>query len=358
MGGGKKAVQAEKAETAVKTEKAKRSGKKRRKIWKRLFILVIVLGILGLAGYVVVRKLQAEYRVTYDPYTASIGSISNSLSYSGSMQLINNTTYTASSECKVREVYVEAGQTVKEGDKLVRLSDGTTVTAEFDGKVNKVEVEKGDEVRGGDSLVQVTDFDHMKVSFRVGESDIREVSPGQSVRITVASINASFTADIDNIDYASYSGNNVAYYTATVLVDTSEVDYIYPGMQATVTIPQEEAKDVVILKMDAISTSTDNSAFVYKQAEDGSMVEQPVTVGVSNGNYVEIKSGVSDGETVYVMKKQEEDSTVGGILAGLFGSQQVNPPSGRMPSDGNFPSGSWSPGSGGSGGGGSRNRGN
>ena len=30
------------------------------------------------------------------------------------------------------------------------------------------------------------------------------------------------------------------------------------------------------------------------------MYEQSVTVGLSNGNYVEIKSGVSDGETVYV----------------------------------------------------------
>ncbi len=325
-----------------KTEKEKRAGKKRRKIIKRLIILVIVLGILGLAGYVVVRKLQNDYRVTYDPYTASVGSISNSLSYTGSMQLVNNATYTASSDCKVREVYVTAGQQVKEGDKLIRLSNGTTVEAEFDGTVNKVEVEKGDEVRSGDSLVQVADFGHMKISFRIGESNIRDVTVGTSVRITVSSINETFTADIGSIDYASYSGNNVAYYIATAEVDTSGVDYIYPGMQATVTIPQEEAKDVVILKMDAVSTSADNSAFVYKQADDGSMVETPITVGVSNGNYVEIKSGVSDGETVYVVKKQEE-STVGGILSGLFGSQQVNAPSG-------MPSGGFGGGSGGSGG--------
>ena len=358
------------AENAGKAGKTKRSGKKKRKFWKKLIIWVIILGILGLAGYVVVRKLQADYKVTYDPYTASIGSISNSLSYSGTMQLINNETYSASSECKVREVYVEAGQQVKEGDKLVRLSDGTTVTAEFDGKVNKVDVEKGDEVRMGDSLVQVVDFDNMKVSFRIGESNIRDVTVGESVRITVSSINATFNAEIESIDYSSYTGNNVAYYTANVLVDTSSIDYIYPGMQATITIPQEEAKDVVILKMDAISTSADNSAFVYKQAEDGSMVETPITVGVSNGNYVEIKSGVSDGETVYVVVKQEEESSVGGILAGIFGGQQVNAPSMpsggfgggsgggfTMPSDGNFPSGDWTPG-GGTGGGGSRNRGN
>ena len=326
-------------EKANKPEQKKRSGKKRRKIIRRLITLVLVLGILGLGGFIAVRKLQADYRITYDPYTASIGSIANSLSYSGSMQLINNTTYTASSECKVREVYVSAGDKVKEGDKLVRLSDGTTVTADFDGKVNKVEVEKGDEVRGNTNLVQVVDFDHMRVSFRVGESDIRQVSPGVSVRVTVSSVGAAFDAQVSTIDYSSYSGNNVAYYTATVDVDTSSLDYIYPGMQATVTIPQEEAKDVVILKMDAVSTAADNTAFVYKQQEDGTMAEVPVAVGVSNGNYVEIKAGVSDGETVYVVRKQEEN-TVAGILSGIFGSQQVNRPSGNFPGrNGNFPGG-------------------
>ena len=355
---------------ADKAAKAKRSGKKKRKIIRRIIVLVIVLGILGLAGYIVVRKLQADYRVTYDPYTASVGSISNSLSYSGSLQLIDNATYTASSACKVREVYVEKGQKVKEGDKLVRLSDGTTLEAEFDGEVCALEVEKGDEVRAGDTLVQVADTDHMKVSFRIGESDIRSVAVGQSVRVTVSSQGATFTSQIESIDYVSYTGNNVAYYPATVLVDTSGNANVHNGMQATITIPQEEATDVVILKMDAISTSADNSAFVYKQAEDGSMVETPVTVGVSNGNYVEIKEGVSEGETVYAVVKQEEDSTVGGILAGLFGTQQVNPPSG-MPSGFSggsggsggsgfsFPSGDFNPGSG-SGGSGmpSRNRGN
>ena len=36
------------------------------------------------------------------------------------------------------------------------------------------------------------------------------------------------------------------------------------------------------------------------------MTQTPVTVGVSNGNYVEIKSGVTDGETVYKIAEKEE----------------------------------------------------
>ena len=322
----------------IKPETREQTGKKRKRKHRirRWIALAVVLAVAGIIGYLAVRKLQRDYTVTYDAYTTSIGTISNSLNYSGSMQLINSATYTADETVKVREVYVSAGDKVSKGNRLMRLSNGTTLTAEFDGTVNIVGAEKGDEVAKDTTLVQVADFGSMQVSFRIGESDISQVSVGQNVRVTVASADATFESEIKSIDYASYTGNSVAYYTAVVDVDTSETADIYPGMQATVTIPREEVADVVILKMDAISTAMDNSAFVYIQDEDGTMKEQPITVGVSNGNYAEVKEGLSDGETVYVAAKAEESE--GGLLAGLFGTQQVNMPS---PGSGTRPSGGF-----------------
>ena len=336
----------------VQPKETKPRNRKKRRVIRRIITLAIVLVLVGGIGFLVIRKLRKDYTITYDAYTTTVGTISNSLSYSGTMQLISNTTYKAENAAKVREIYVSAQDQVKEGDKLMRLSDGTTVTAEFDGTVNKISVEKGDEVKKDAELVQVTDFGHMQLTFRISESDISEVTAGTSVRVSVASAGATYDAVIDSIDYSSYSGNNVAYYSAVVKVDTSATTGIYPGMQATVTIPQEEAKDVVILKMDAVSTSADNSAFVYKQADDGSMVETPITVGVSNGNYVEIKDGLAENETVYVVAKVEESSG-GGLLSGLFGTQQVNAPTGGFPGGGSGGSGfdfSNSGGGGGSGG--------
>ena len=356
-------------ETAEAGTATKKKKKNRRKVIRRIIWTVVILAILGLGGWIGYSKLRADYQVTYDPYTATTGTISNSLSFSGTMQLVNSKSYTASGSQKVKDVYVAAGDTVTEGTKLMRLSGGETLTADFDGTISSVDVAAGDEVSSGDSLMTLADFDHMKVSVRVGESDIASVGVGQSVRVTVSSANASYDSVIDKIDYASYTGNNVAYYTATVFVDTAaaESGKVYPGMQATVTVPLEEAANVIVLKMDALSTARDNTAFVYKEAEDGTMTETPVTVGVSNGNYVEIKEGIADGETVYkVAAKTEESSGIASVFSSLFGSTQVNRPSG-MPGgssgsggfsfgggDGgsfSFPSGG---GSGGSGGGSSR----
>jgi len=95
---------------------------------------------------------------------------------------------------------------------------------------------------------------------------------------------------------------------------------------------------VVVLKMVALSFDMSNSAFVYMKNEEGVMGEVPVEVGVSNGNYVEIKSGLADGDEVFVEAEVETTNAVSGLLSGLFGSQQFNAPGGmgggQMPSFG------------------------
>ena len=344
--------------------KKKKKGRKK-KILKRIIWTVILLLVLGVALWSVYSKLQAEYRITYDSYTATTGSISNSLSFTGSMQLINSASYTASSDAKVREIYVSEGDKVTKGTRLMRLSSGETIEAEFDGTVSAVNVEKGDEVKAGDSLLTVADFDHMKVSVRVGESNIGQVYAGQSCRVTVSSAGATFDSVIDKIDYVAYTGNNVAYYTSTVNVDTSGTENIWPGMQATVTVPLEEAKDVTVLKMDALSTARNNTAFVYKENEAGEMEQVTVSVGVSNGNYVEIKDGVTAGETVYKIAEKEEEATgLAALFSGMFSNTRVNRNNtrnrnnqggswnsefGGMPDMGNTPDGNFTPGGNGGG---------
>ena len=322
-------------------DKPIRKNRRRRRIVRKIVTLIVVLALLAGVGWYGYGMLKQEYSVTYDGYTASIGSISNSLSFSGSLQLIDSASYTSGASTTVRKVYVEAGQDVSEGDNLIRLSNGDTVKAEFDGRVNSLSVAEGDEVTGGDALVQVADFTHLKVSFRVDEYDISDVAVGQACTITATATERTFQSEIASIDYISSAGGSVAYYTAVAYVDVDEG--IYPGMQATVAIPQEEAENVVILKMDALSFDETNSAYVYMYNDAGELEEVPVEVGVSNGNYVEIVSGLSEGDEVYVEAQTEvAASGLSGLLSGLFGGQQMNAPqAGGSMGRGNFQSGDF-----------------
>ena len=314
------------------TKEKKKNGKKKKRILRRIITVLIVLVILGGAGIYTWAKLKDEYTVTYDEYTAARGTISNSLSFSGSLALRDSQTSTASGNATVRNVYVANGDAVKKGDKLVRLSNGSTATADFDGRVNLVSVEVGDEVSSGDTLVQIADFEHMQVSFRIDEYDIGDVQVGDRCTVTATATEKVFESSVETINYISSSTGNVAYYTATAYVDVD--GDVYPGMQVTVTIPQEEAADVVILKADALSFSFENQAFVYKMKEDETLEEVEVEVGVSNGNYVEIKSGLEEGENVYVVSETKEDSLTS-LFAGMFGQNQFNRQNNRQNGNGN-----------------------
>jgi len=327
---------------------AKKTKKKSivRKIVKWL-IAMMLLGILGVIGYYVyLPMLKASVTTTYDEYSATTGTISNSLSFSGSISVVSSEYLSAPASGTVRDVYVKSGDDVKKGEKLVRLSTGDTVKANFDGTINSISVEQGDNVSNGTQLCQVVDFSNMKVTMRVDEYDISEVFEGQECTVTVTALEKRFPASITHINRLSASSGSVAYYTVTASVEVTED--VLPGMQVTVSIPKEEARDVVVVKMDALSFDASNSAFVYVMNEAGVMEQRYVEVGVDNGNYVEIKSGLKAGETVYV-EVEEEVTASGGLaelLGGLMGGTKINGQSrerngfsGNMPNMGGFTGG-------------------
>ncbi len=311
---------------------------RKKKRVRRVLLFLLILLLLAAVGWFAYNSLKAEYTVTYDTYTATTGSISNSLSFSGNLSLMDSATYSASSSGTVKTVYVAAGDAVDEDDKLVRLNNGETITADFAGRVNKINVAEGDEVSVGEELAQIADFKHMKVSFRVDEYDIGDVKVGQACTVTATATEKQFETAIESIDYISSSSGNVAYYTATANVEVEDAS-VLPGMQVTVSITQEEAQDAVILKVDAVSFDATNKAFVWMKNDAGELEQVYITTGVSNGNYIEITEGLSDGDEVYVESKVEETAS-SGLLGGLFGGQQFNQPQGGpggMPDGGNMP---------------------
>ena len=98
------------------------NGIKKKKPWKRrlkkLIVLLVVLGLaVGAVRLFVWPSLQASATTTYGSYTATTGTISNAMSFSGNVNVQNSETFTASSAGTVREIYVSEEQEVKAGDR-------------------------------------------------------------------------------------------------------------------------------------------------------------------------------------------------------------------------------------------------
>lgn len=314
------------------------NGTKKKKPWrrrlKRLIVLLVVLGLgVGAVRLFVWPDLQASATTTYGSYTATTGTISNSMSFSGNISVKNSETFTASAAGTVREIYVSEEEEVQAGERLMRFTGGQTIEASFDGRVNEISVEEGDEVAAGASLIQIVDFSNMVVSLRVDEYDISSVYVGQACTVSVTALDLTFDSSLTHINRIASSSGGTAYYTVTAEVTVT--DDVLPGMQVTVTIPEEEAVDAVILNKDALSFDETNSAYVLMENEAGEMERVYVETGVDNDNYVEIVSGLEDGDTVYVLEESASSASsgLGGLLSGLLGGN------GGMPSGGDMPSG-------------------
>lgn len=309
--------------------------KRRRKRIRKLIIWLILIALAVGAVYLfVLPKLNAAATVTYDSYTTTRGSISNSMSFSGSIDVVNDETLSAESAGTVRKIYVEEGEEVVAEQKLMRLSTGQIVKASFDGEVNEISVEEGDEVSANDSLIEIVDFTNLEVSLRVDEYSMSSVYVGQACEVTVTALDQTFDSEISHINRIPSGGSSTSYYTVTAQFSGSED--VLPGMQVTIVIPEEEADDVVILDSDALSFGQSNNAYVLVQNDDGDMEQVFVEIGVDNDNYVEITSGLDEGETVYKeVQSTQESSGISSLFSSLTSSgSNSSMPSGDMSSFG------------------------
>lgn len=172
----------------------------------------------------------------------------------------------------------------------------------------------------------------MSVTITVNENDILALAVGQEADITVRSVSEDvFPGKVTEIDK---SGASEAY-TAVIMMD--KVSGMLPGMTASVDVKIEGVSNALIIPVDALH-QTSTGAYVYTTYDPETQEyggRKDVVAGLSNSKFVEIKSGLSEGDTVYYTKKQTFN------IFGQFGGSPGQSSSGRgqMPGSGNNSSG-------------------
>lgn len=152
----------------------------------------------------------------------------------------------------------------------------------------------------GDVLMTVTPQDTMTLTVAVDEADISSVKTGMSAEITVNALpEEAFEGEITKVAKAgSGNGGSSKFAVEITLPRQSEM---LSGMSASAVISLYEKMDVLTLPAAAL-TEDGAKTIVYtaldkKTGELASPVE--VTTGLSDGEVVEILSGLDSGDTVY-----------------------------------------------------------
>ena len=268
---------------------------KKRKTWIKWVILLLIAAAIVLGFWTLSNRTQSA---AYREMDVTTGDLTTYYHFDGLVYAPRVQTLTASAQDIVDRVYVAQNEQVKEGDRLYSTKSGGVVRADIDGELTGLFVAKGDVLKAGQTTAEIIDMEQLEVRLNVDEYDVGAVTPGAQAEVTVLSRETSYTGSVTKLDKNGTASGDLSYYTATVALP--QMDEVYPGMQVSARVLRGHVEGASILNMDAIQFNEYNEPYVLVPGAQGEAQRVSVTVGISDGVYCEIISGVRAGDTVLV----------------------------------------------------------
>ena len=262
--------------------------------------------------------IHSALRVTgYSGIISYVNVSENAKVYSSSVLFnLKDTGYSANYNSLLRE-RAELEETLLE---LLTIQRDGAVLAQMDGSVYSVDyTEDAAEEAAETAIATLSADEKMSVTINVDESDILSLELGQTVTVTVKSVSEdeTFAGTLTEINRTSSSSG-----TYSAVIEVEKVEGMLSGMTASVSVRIEGVDDAILIPIEALHKTSDG-AYVYtsyneEYQEYGGKVD--VVTGLENSTYVEIKSGLSVGDTVYYTEQESGFGNFGGMGFGNRGN--------------------------------------
>lgn len=174
------------------------------------------------------------------------------------------------------------------------------VIVPFDGMISDFAVDVGDTVSSGATVgTLITDSQIAEIT--LNEVDIAKAEVGQKATLTFDAVDGlSLTGKVSEIDAVGTVSQGVVSYTIKIAFDAQD-SRVKPGMSVTASIITD-SKQNVLMAANAAVKSDNAGSYVEELADEtnasGKLNKVYVETGISNDEYTEIKSGVSEGDMI------------------------------------------------------------
>jgi RND family efflux transporter MFP subunit len=153
----------------------------------------------------------------------------------------------------------------------------------------------GETVKEGQKLMYLPDLSKMQVRALIHEARITFVRPEQSARVRVDAFpDRTLTGKVDHIATAGQVQRDVRVYPVMIALPDDKLG-LKPGMSAQVRIQVTRSQRVPCMPTRAVVIGQPSVCFVKSGDE---IEERPVVVGLGDDDFVEILRGVREGEQV------------------------------------------------------------
>ncbi len=303
--------------------------------------------------------------------TATINGVGSA--NSASFNYLEERTISAEQSGTVESIIIEEGGYAANGQTIIELSSDTlsdnlqsqsdsvrqaeirlenaeqtleqyTITSPIDGTVVEKYYKAGETSEQGQPLCIIYDLSYLTMTLNIDELDISDVEVGQNVIITAEALdNRQYEGQVTKVSVVGSTSSGVTTYPITIQID--EPDGLMPGMNVDATIAITEANQVLTMPLNALSrgntvliTADSPSAAnaLDTEAPEGYVYVQ-VETGISDDSYVEVLSGLVEGDTVAYQGMVLDLGTEEMMMMMPMGGDM--PAGGGMPSGGEMPSG-------------------
>lgn len=241
----------------------------------------------------------------------------------------------------------------------------TRITSPIDGKVYYVNVREGDRVGVSTTMFVIVDDSELLLKTSVDEIDYSKVKLGQPVLITLDAFEGKhLSGKITEISPEAVTAGGLTTIPIEITVaktnrkgkrigkpdpgndmggkmdssqpmgipsslrktDSSWISKVVPGLSADGEIVAANAANVLAVPIEALGYEG-NKTFVLKKGEDGQSTKTYVDVGLTTDEYVEIISGLKEGDVIFIKySKSALQKNKPGIIREMRG---IVPPPGK-----------------------------
>lgn len=184
----------------------------------------------------------------------------------------------------------------------------TQVRATVSGMVLDVPVKEGNQVieannfNEGTSIASLADVKKMIFEGKVDESEVGKIKEGLPLEITVGAIeNEKFDAVLDYIAPKGVAENGAIQFAIKGTLKTIDSTFIRAGLSANASIILDKAENVLAIKEGLVQyDEKTQKPFVEVEVGDQKFERRDLELGISDGIFVQIKSGITKDDKIKV----------------------------------------------------------
>jgi macrolide-specific efflux system membrane fusion protein len=154
---------------------------------------------------------------------------------------------------------------------------------------------------------EITGTDSWTTQISVAAAQVKNLKTGDQVTLSTTE-NPSFFGTVSSIGLLPSTSSGAATYPVDVKV-TGTPDNLYDGVSVTADVIYKKVTDAVAVPSLAVS-QTDGKSTVTK-LENGKQVQQTVTTGIQDGQYVQITDGLKSGDQIVLKVAQRAPGGTG-----------------------------------------------